>query len=148
MGFRSFGEQAEADLYQLWFNPGKQIQLMRLPVDNVLHLYGDALFQQEKIDDAEKAFAKAISWDPVRVDILSDYKNCFLKKGNMTRLMEIVRLEFRYAFRPGNLALCYRDMGLGFYHMKEYEAAEVCYLLSNVVQRAQNADANLRLIEG
>ncbi len=132
-----FREPMEEILYHEYNEPKKDSR--RAPVDFAeLYLqYGILLFDMKRIDDAAAALEKAKRWNPVNAKIAFEYAETFKVRGMIEDFANSTKDIFKYAYRPEDLARCYRNMAYYFIEIKEYRVAVCCLLYSGRFQKSE-----------
>ena len=128
--YHCFNEVFEELLYALNANPTRELRPALMPYDQIYALYESLLIDLNRPDDAEAALAEAMTWNPSDADIASEHAETFRIKGDMDAFFRNNLKIFRIAFRPKQLARCYRRLGYYFIEKELWEEAVGCYFLS------------------
>lgn len=125
-----FNEPFEELLYMHLHQPSRDVRRSAIPFAEAYHLYGGLLMEKESFRAANYVLKEAVRWNPSSAKIRFEYGESFKAMGDMDHFLEITRDTFAVAFRPDDLARCFRNMG---YYLSEQEAwneAAGCYVLS------------------
>ena len=129
--YHYFFELYEEILYRFFEKPERTLRRPGgIPLPQLYLEYGSILIDLQRVDEAQQALAKAVRWNPVNSDIAFEYAETFKVQGNMEQFCALTRQQFRYAYRPKQLARCYRNMGFYFVERQLWQEAMACFLLS------------------
>lgn len=108
---------------------------------------GAAKYNLSLLDESKSDYQKAIQFNPTsavaRLQVL-EIEKC--QKQYDTFLLEVQEF-FKYAYRRGDIARAYRDIGYYLYDKKDYEMALVAYYLSNIYEMSELAINEIKHIE-
>ena len=128
--FRCFREYFEEALYRRYAQPQKQIRQPALPMAEVYGLYGRLLLELRRPEEADRALETALRWDPADTELAFARAEAAGAQGDTETFLARTLAVFRYAFRPRQLARCYRNLGTYFAGKEQWEAAAALQLLS------------------
>ena len=123
-----FSEPFEEMLYMFRKKPEREVRRSMIPFADIYSLYGQLLMARGDDRAANYVLKEAVRWNPANAAISFDYAASFKKLGDMEKFMEITRGIFSYAFRPADLARCYRNVGDYFIHHEQWAEAKGCIL--------------------
>lgn len=127
---RSCNEQFEDILYLHLYNPEDDGVAIEQGYSMMYLLYGSILFDLKRHKDAIAALQKAIRWNPVSALILCECAENYKMLKDLETFAEITRKAFELAFRPDELARCYRNMAYYCVEKGMYQEAICCNLFS------------------
>ncbi len=130
--YHSFDSFFEVLLYDMLYEPEREMKDVSFPASEIYLRYGALLFELEQYDAAGEALEQAHLWNPTSVKIAAEYAEVFKKRGDMEKFDELTREMFLYAYEPEDLARCYRNLGYYFIEVENYDAAMACYQLSSL----------------
>ena len=107
-----FSEPFEEMLYMFRKKPEREVRRSVIPFADIYSLYGQLLMARGDDRAANYVLKEAVRWNPANAAISFDYAASFKKLGDMEKFMKITRGIFSYAFRPADLARCYRNVGI------------------------------------
>lgn len=144
--YHCFAEPMEFALFMFRAKPQKAVR--RSPIDyaNAYMLYGILLFDLNRNEDALRALEKALKWNPVSVQILFERGQNLMRLGRRDAYETAVREIFKVAFRPKDLAQCYRGLGFLYTEQEKYELAACCEIMSLQYENSDKAQAELCFI--
>ena len=126
----TFNEFFEELLYAFYNKPEKTIRKADIPFAEVYLQHGSLLFEQKRYLEARETLAKARRWNPANAKIAFEYMETYKALGEIEQFAELTKETFKYAFRPQDVARCYRNLGYYFIEKQLFEVAAGCYLLS------------------
>lgn len=141
-----FREPMEEILYKQYNNPDKDIRRAQIDYGEMYLQYGSLLVDMQRIEDAEAALEKAKRWNPANAKISFEYTETFKMRGMIEDFGRLTRETFRYAYRPADLARCYRNMAYYFVEIKDYKTAVCCLLYSGQFEKSEMVSAELYYI--
>lgn len=141
-----FREAMEEILYRLYNEPQKDLRIAQIDYAEMYFQYGSLLIEMNRIEDAANALEKAKRWNPSSAKIVFEYAETFKMRGMIKEFGEITRSVFKYAFRPADLARCYRNMAFYFVENKEYKVAVCCLLYSIQFEKSEMVSSELYYI--
>ncbi|MGN1456654.1 MAG: tetratricopeptide repeat protein [Acutalibacteraceae bacterium] len=143
-----FNNPFEEVLYSFYNQSEKDRRRAGIPYSDIYFIYGNILFEMERIDEARKYLKKALRWNPASCTIAFEYIETFKVKNEMDKFFELTKEQFKYAYRPKDVARCYRNLGYYFIEKKEYSVATGCYMLSMIYEKDnQQAQSELNYIK-
>ena len=128
--YHCFNEFFEEALYRFIAKPEKELRKATYPMAEVYLLEGSLLVDLKRPAEAEKALATAMRWNPADVRIAFERAETCKLRGDMDGFFRLSRDAFRYAFRPDQVARCYRNLGFWFVEKELWEEAVACFTMS------------------
>lgn len=141
-----FKEPMEEILYRQYNESEKDIRRASIDYDEMYLQYGSLLVDMKRIEDASVALEKAKRWNPANAKIAFEYTETFKMRGMIEDFGRLTREIFKYAYRPADLARCYRNMAYYFVEVKDYKAAVCCLLFSGQFEKSEMVSAELYYI--
>ena len=126
----TFNEFFEELLYACYNDLSKSIRRAEVPFADVYLQHGSLLFEQKRYLEARDVLEKARRWNPASAKIAFEYMETYKVVGANERFAELTKEAFKYAFRPQDVARCYRNLGYYFIEKELYKEAAGCYLMS------------------
>ena len=133
--YHDFGEFFEEALYTHIYRPEKDLRSAPFPYTEAYLIKGSVLIDLKRYEDAQKAFEEGLKWSPVSFSIRSEYIETFKVLGQIDKYFELSLDAFKVAFRPKQLARCYRNLGYYFVEKELYSEAMSCYILSTFMDK-------------
>lgn len=125
--YHCFDEFFEEVLYREWEKPARDLRRCDFPYAFIYFQYGSLLFEMKRFEDARSALEAALKWNPASAMIGFEHAETY----KMLRQLEEFRARtlelFRYAFRPEQVARCFRNLGYYYVEKRQWEAAVTCY---------------------
>ena len=118
-----FREPMEEILYRQYNEPEKDLRQAQIDYAALYLQYGSLLVDMKRIDDAAAALEKAKRWNPANAKIAFEHAETFKMRGMIDEFARLTKEIFKYAYRPEDLARCYRNMAYYFVEIKEYKVA-------------------------
>lgn len=128
--YHDFQEYFEEVLYRFIYQPEKTLRSTFIPLSRIYLHYGSTLVELKKYDEAEVALKKALKWNPVSADATFEYLDLIKRTGRLEEFFQEAIKSFKIAFRPAQLARCYRDIAYYFVENKMWREASACDLYS------------------
>lgn len=128
--YHVFYEYFEEFLYLFLKEPKKDVRPATIDFPKIYFIYGSLLVELKRYERAKIALRKGLKWNPVNFDLFSEYCEIFKMTGDMNQFFKLTLEAFKIAFKPKDLARCYRNMGYYFTEKKLYKEAIGCYLMS------------------
>ena len=125
-----FNEFFEEILYIKVMHPQKQIRRAEFPFTKIYLNYGTLLVEFGRNQEANVILRKALRWNPVNMRVRNEYMETLKNQRYYEEYLHMVLESFRYAFKPCDLARCYRNLGWYFIEMQMYKEAIGAYLIS------------------
>lgn len=122
--FDSFFEEI---LYAEINKPQKEIRKAEFPFAAIYLNYGSLLFELGRYDEAHEALKKALRWNPVSINVRSEYMETLKAKKDLDSYVKMAKESFKYAYKPKDLARCYRNMGWYYIEKEMYSEAVAVY---------------------
>ena len=108
----------------------KDMRHAQIPYREMYLLYGVLLVELKRIPEAQEALKKGLRWNPVCFHMMSEYIETYKMSGDLEQFFILTKEAFKIAFRPTDLAQCYRNLGYYFVEKKLWPEAIACNLLS------------------
>ena len=128
--YHDFEEWFEEVLYQYRSKTEKDMRHAQIPYREMYLLYGVLLVELKRIPEAQEALKKGLRWNPVCFHMMSEYIETYKMSGDLEQFFILTKEAFKIAFRPTDLARCYRNLGYYFVEKKLWPEAIACNLLS------------------
>ena len=144
--YHCFREPMEEILYTEYTHPEKDVRGATVDYAEMYLLYGSLLVEIQRPEDAEKALEKAMKWNPASTQIAFEHAESLKIQGKIDEFKDATMNAFRYAFRPDELARCYRNLSYYFVEKKEYETAVCCLLFSTQYGKSDMVQSELYYI--
>lgn len=128
--YHCFSEFFEEALYRMRVRPEKELRRADDPLDQIYTQYGSLLIDLGRPEDAEAALEKALRWNPASAQIIFEYAEAAKLQGNMDAFFQRTLDAFRYAFRPKQVARCFRNLGFYFTEKELWEESAACHTMS------------------
>lgn len=138
--YHTFQEPFEEILYRFIHNPEKEVRQAEIKYSKMYYQYGSLLIDLERYEDAQKVLETGMKWNPVSTQMAFERTETFKLRGMMDEYYQATRDIFKIAFRPEDLAHCYRNLGYYYVEKGELQLAVCClvfsipYSSSNLVQ--------------
>jgi len=144
--YHCFREPMEKILYSEYTHPTKDLRAAAIDYAEIYMLYGSLLINVQRFADAEKALVKGMKWNPASAAIAFEYAETMKMQGKIDEFKDATMEIFKYAFRTGDLARCYRNLSYYFVEKKEYETAVCCLLFSAQFEKSNMVQSELYYI--
>ena len=144
--YHCFREPMEEILYCEYTKPEKKIRKAGIDFAGLYHNYGSLLVELKRLDEAAEALFTAMRWNPAYTGIAFEYAETFKMRGMLEEFKDISMGIFKYAYRPEDLARCYRNMSYYFVEVKNYDLAVCCLLFSMHFSKSEMATSELYYI--
>ena len=144
--YHNFREPMEEFLYAELDHPEKTLRGATINYAEMYMLYGCILVELKRLDEAEAALKKAMKWNPVAANIAFEHAETMKMRGRIDDFLDCTKKIFKYAFRPADLARCYRNLSYYFVEKKEYETAVCCLLFSTQFEKHDLVQSELYYI--
>ncbi len=144
--YHCFREPMEEILFCEYTKPEKDIRRANYDYADMYLTYGSLLVELKRLDDAADALLTAMKWNPAYAGIAFEYAETFKMRGKIEEFKDITKGIFRYAYRPEDLARCYRNMGYYFVEVKDYDTAVCCLLFSMHFAKSEVVSSELYYI--
>ena len=128
--YRCFNEFFEEVLYREYEKPTKTLRYPDFPTDQIYLQYGSSLIDAGRPKDAEAALTTAMRWNPASVDIAIERAEACKLQGKLEDFFKITLDSFKYAFRPKQVARCFRNLGFYFAEKTMWRESAACLKLS------------------
>ena len=144
--YHCFREPMEEILYCEYTKPEKDIRRATYDYADMYLTYGSLLVEMQRIEEAADALFNAMKWNPAYVKIAFEYAETFKMRGMLEEFKDITKNAFKYAYRPEDIARCYRNMSFYFVEVKDYDTAVCCLLFSMQYEKSQMVNSELYYI--
>ncbi len=144
--YHNFREPMEEILYDELEHPEKTLRNATINYAEMYMLYGCILVELKRLDEAEIALKKAVKWNPVAANIAFEHAETMKMRGRIEDFLDCSKKIFKYAFRPADLARCYRNLSYYFVEKKKYETAVCCLLFSTQFEKHDLVQSELYYI--
>lgn len=143
----SLNHVMEYYIFEYYFKPEDNVCCSEIPFAHYYRTYGDFCMTIGKYHAANKAYSKAIEWNPVDLDAILGLAETYKYLDNMKKYYELTQAAYRYCCTRATMARYYRNMG--FFYVSSYkpELARACYIYSNIYYHTDNADNELKYLE-
>ncbi len=128
--YYTFDELFEELLYCYHNKPQRDVRRATIPYSEIFFIYGNLLFEKKEYSLAREYLKKALRWNPVSCTIAFEYIETFKVERNFTEFYELTKNQFKYAYKPKDVARCYRNLGFYFVEVENYTAAALYYTVS------------------
>lgn len=128
--YHCFSEFFEEALYRMNAKPAKDLRLASIPFDQIYGQYGTLLVDLKRPKDAEAALEKAMRWNPANASLAFEHAETAKLRGDMEVFFRRTMAAFSYAFRPKDVARCFRNLGFYFIERKLWEESVACFTMS------------------
>lgn len=142
--FRSFAEPMEMVLYRQFCQPKKKLQQAPFPFHLLYLTLGELELAQGRTKAARKALEKGLKWDPASAPLRACYLAVLKEEEDWESFGRVNREAFQQAFRPQDLARCYRNEGALLLHREDWQGAWYAFLLSLNYQDSEEAKTELQ----
>lgn len=144
--YHTFNEAFEEILYKHIYQPEKTLRPANPTWTRAYYLYGNLLFEMKRYEDAQDALKEALHWNPMDAEINFEYIETFKALGNLDTFFQLSKEAFRIAFRPTDVARCYRNIAFFFVEKEMYNEAMGCLKMSTVYEEASIAQSEMYYI--
>ncbi len=144
--YHNFREPMEEILYGEIDHPEKTLRSATINYAEMYMLYGCILVELKRLDEAEIALKKAMKWNPVAANIAFEHAETMKMRGRIEDFLDCSKKIYKYAFRPADLARCYRNLSYYFVEKKEFETAVCCLLFSTQFEKHDLVQSELYYI--
>lgn len=128
--YYTFTEVFEEILFTHYHPSEKEIRRASIPYSEIYLVHGNLLFECNQIAEARAYLEKALRWNPASCTIGFEYIETFKVTGELKTYFELTKNQFEYAYRPKDVARCFRNLGYYYIEIEEYSVAAVCYYIS------------------
>ena len=133
--YYNFEEYFEEVLFKELNNPEKEIRRVSVPYTRIYNMYGYILYELDKFEEAKKCLEIGLGWNPVSFKLMAEYCEILKIKDDMENFFKLTLNAFKIAFRPQNVARCFRNLGYYFVGKELYSEAKVAYIMSLQFER-------------
>ncbi len=136
--YHVFDEPFEEVLYCFKTEPEKKIRRADISYTEIYFLYGCLLVEMQQLSSARDVLEKGLRWNPVSFRIMTEYMETYKIEGDLETFLSLSRDAFEIAFRPKDVARCYRNFGYYFVEKELYPEAIAVYRLSLLFDSESN----------
>lgn len=136
--YHCFNEFFEEALYEYHAEPSKELRRATYPLDVIYTQYGSLLVDLNRPKDAEAALNKALRWNPADAQIMFERAETRKLQGDMYGFFQMSLDAFKYAFRPKQVARCFRNLGFYFTEKELWEESVACHTMSLQFDKESN----------
>ncbi|MDO5402327.1 MAG: hypothetical protein Q4F11_02700 [Eubacteriales bacterium] len=145
--YMSLNHVMEYYIYAYYFKPQTDVRCTELPYGAYYRTYGELCLELGKYHGAEKAFIKAVGWNPVDLDAILGLAESYKYTNKIQRYLDTSKMAYRYCCTRATMARYYRNMGYYFLNKYETDLARACYIYSNIYYHTDNADSELEYLK-
>ena len=142
-----FDNLFEQILYAYYNRPQKDLRRATIPYGEIFYMHGNLLFEMKRIPEARAYLEKALRWNPASCTIAFEYIETFKAEKQFDKFFELTKEQYKYAYKPHDVARCFRNLGYYYIEIKEFSVAAACYLVSMFYEQSQFAQSQLYYIE-
>ncbi len=128
--YYTFHETFEEILYDYYNRTERTVRRASVPMSTIYFFYGNLLFEMGRMSEARNALGIARRWNPANLEIAFEYIETFKIAKDFEAFAELTKDAFKYAFKPNDIARCYRNLGFYFIEKEMYDAAAACHIIS------------------
>ena len=128
--YHCFNEFFEEALYRMNAQPAKDLRRADFPLDQIYTQYGSLLIDLQRPREAIAALETAMRWNPADAQIAFEHAEAYKMLGDLESFFKLTIHIFRYAFRPTQVARCFRNLGFYFIEKELWEEAVACFTMS------------------
>lgn len=121
----------ELCIYTEIYRKGRPVRPTPFEFSEVYRLYGFSLYKLMRDDEAEKAFEKAVYWNPVGVPCLLELAEMKYRKKSYKSFLKIIKDCLKYTYSIIELAVCYSNLGRYFYDKGDLDTSSAMYIVSD-----------------
>lgn len=126
----NFKELFEELLYTQINKIEKTVRRSDYPYDVIYFSYGCLLVELERIEEANVTLKKALQWNPVNIDVRSEYMETLKILKRLDEYLEMAIESFKYAYKEKDVARCLRNLGWYMVETGKYKEAMGVYFVS------------------
>lgn len=146
--YYTFLELFEEILFRELHQPQKDIRHSDIPYAEIYLQYGSLLVDLKQIEKANEVLKKAVRWNPTNAKIAFEYAETFKMLGELDTFFELSKDIFKFAYKPSDVARCYRNLAFYFVEKELWSEAIGCNLMSmQYDNEAKNAQSELYYIQ-
>lgn len=144
--YHNFKEIMEEVLYRHIYQPKKDLRNATVDYSEIYLLYGSLLYELKRHEDAIEALEKAMRWNPSSASIAFEHAENYKVLGNLDEFEKCTKNIFKIAFRPKDLARCYRNLGYLYVEKQNYDLATCCETFSLQFEKSNMVQSELYYI--
>ena len=145
--YRVFRNPFEEILYGEMYKSGRALRKASEDVGRLFTVYGGLLFQLKRLDEAEKAFERAVGFNPFNTEALFDLAEVSKLRNDWERFLDLTSRCLPVAYASRDMARCYCNLGMYFAAKGDHEAAAALLCFSLTYDRkSKTALAALRKV--
>lgn len=128
--YYTFNSIFEQVLYIYYNRPQRDIRNSTIPYGEIFYIHGNLLFEMKRIPEAREYLKKALRWNPTSCTIGFEYIETFKVEKDLDSFFDLTKKQLKYAYKPEDVARCFRNLGYYYIEIKEHSVAAACYLIS------------------
>lgn len=144
--YHNFKEFMEEILYRHIYKPEKDLRRAEIDYAEIYLLYGSLLFELGRHEDAIAALEKAMKWNPMSASLAFEHAENYKALGKLAEYEKCTREIFKIAYKPNDLARCYRNLGYLYVENGEYDLAVCCETFSLQFEKSNLVQSELYYI--
>ena len=121
----------EMYIYVEIYKKGVLVKPTYINYSKLYRMYGFCLFKLTRDLDAEKAYEKALYWNPISVEVMLDLAEIQYEEKKYKSFLETVKKCFKYSYDISQVALCYYNLGRYYFEKGNDDLATNMYILSH-----------------
>ena len=145
--YMSLNHVMEYYIYAFYFKPDCDVVLSELPYGEYYRSHGDLCVKSGRYKAGIEAYSNAICWNPVDLDAILDFAECYKYLNMLKRYMIATKEAYR---------LCCTRATMHYQILQKYgillsfciqagSGKSLLYIYSNIYYKTDNADAELSL---
>ena len=145
--YHSFDEPFEETLYHYLERPEKDMRPASIPYSHLYLRRASILYELGRHEEAVESCEAALKWNPVCASAYFEMTENKKQLGDMDSYLKLTLDMFKRAFRPQDLAHCYRNLAFWFVEQEMYMEAIGCLFCSLEYEKSQVAQSELFYIQ-
>jgi tetratricopeptide (TPR) repeat protein len=141
--YRDFNNAVETTLYLNVYHPVKTVICPKINRSMMYLMYGYALVELNRLDDAKIALEMSIHFNPVNVHAIFEYSDLFKRNRSFQPMLKWTRRCLKYAYTPNDIAHVYRNFGYYYIEQQQYAKSAAMYYVSLCFEQNQQATSEL-----
>lgn len=135
----AFEDTFEEILFKYYAGDNKmEIQRARFPLAMMYVEYAALLYNMRKPKEALEALMKAKSWNPASMNVYFELMEVYKATDNKEEYYKCAKEAFKYAYKSAQLGKCYRNLGIYYTEVQEYDLSVACLSMSLGYDRSAN----------
>ena len=144
--YHTFNETFEEVLYRYLYEPQRDLRPANPTWTRAFYLYGNTLFELNRLEEAQAVLKEALHWNPVDSEINFEYIETYKSLGDLDTFFRLSKEAFRFAFKPQDVARCYRNIAFFFVEKEMYNEAMGCLQMSTLFEESNIAQSEMYYI--